>query len=179
MPGFSEANMLAKEYERQNSEQRKADIMKEQKSNNQKEIKTTSVTGGQKGVKLERFDLIPIRPLEELARLYGYGATKYAPRNWQKGYEFSKSYASLLRHLVAFWNGEDFDEETGCHHLSSVAFHAFALMEFNSYKEYNQFDDRPIPRQKISNIYEAKKEDEARAITNALAEMYFEDINQV
>ena len=73
------------------------------------EVRTTSATGGMKGVKLERFDLIPIGPLTELARHYGRGAEKYDNHQWRKGYEWSKSYSALLRHLTAFWNGENYD----------------------------------------------------------------------
>lgn len=84
----------------------------------QKEIRTTSSTGGQKGVKLERFDLIPIGPLTHLARHYGRGAEKYDNHQWRQGYEWSKSYAALLRHLTAWWNGEEYDtcpsDRSGC-----------------------------------------------------------------
>lgn len=106
-----------------------------------KEKRTTSRTGGQKGVKLARFDLIPAFPLWQLAELYGRGAEKYEPRNWELGYEWSKSFGSLMRHAWLFWNGEDIDEETGMPHMSCVAFHAFALEQFR--KDHPDFDDRP------------------------------------
>lgn len=73
------------------------------------EVRTTSSTGGQKGTKIERFDLIPAGPLAELAAHYGSGAKKYAAHQWRNGYEWSKSYAALMRHLNAFWGGEDYD----------------------------------------------------------------------
>lgn len=110
-----------------------------------KEKRTVSETGGEKGVKLERYDLIPVRPLEALAQRYGHGAEKYDERNWERGYEWSKSYAALQRHLAAFWRGEDQDEETPGTHLSAAAFHIFALMHFSDPRnpEYKRFDDRP------------------------------------
>ena len=108
-----------------------------------KEVMTESSSGGKKGVKIEAFDLIPIGPLTELSRVYGRGAEKYARRNWEKGYEFSKSYAALMRHLTQFWNGEDFDQETKVRHLASVAFHAFALLQYSMNDKYKEFDDRP------------------------------------
>ena len=109
------------------------------------EIRTTSSTGGQKGVKPERMSLIPVEALEIMGRLYGFGAEKYAAHNWRKGYEWSKSYDSLQRHANAFWRGEDIDEETGLPHLAGVAFHAFTLMIFM--QEQPGFDDRfkPVP----------------------------------
>lgn len=84
------------------------------------EVRTTSSTGGQKGVKLARFELIPTGPLKAVAEHYGKGAEKYEDRNWERGYEWSKSYAALQRHLNAFWSGEDIDEETGSPHLAAA-----------------------------------------------------------
>lgn len=88
-------------------------------------------------------DLIPAWPLRMLAKLYGVGAQKYAERNWERGYEWSKSFAALNRHLWAWWAGEDKDAETGIPHLACVAWHAFALLEFSV--EHREFDDRPLP----------------------------------
>jgi hypothetical protein len=104
------------------------------------EVRTTSETGAQKGVKAERYDLIPVEALAQVARLYGRGAEKYAEHNWRKGYEWSKSYAALQRHATQFWNGEDIDEEMGLPHMASVVFHALALITFM--QEQPGFDDR-------------------------------------
>jgi hypothetical protein len=118
------------------------------------ETRTTSSTGGQKGVKPERWDLIPWEELAEVARLYAYGATKYADRNWEKGYEWGKSFAALQRHILAWWDGEDNDPEHGLSHLTSVVFHALALMRF---RQYPQFDDRPKPLEEIQNgVYQPR-----------------------
>lgn len=73
------------------------------------ETRTTSSTGGQKGVKLARFDLIPAGPHRELAEHYGKGARKYANHQWRDGYEWGKSIAALERHLNDFKAGKDYD----------------------------------------------------------------------
>lgn len=133
------------------------------------EIRSTSSTGGQKGVKDERFDLIPIGPLRELAFHYGRGAKKYDDHQWRKGYEWSKSYSALQRHMTAFWDGEDYDtcpedgegcslvtndgstfqggifgttcyNHTGSHHLVCASWHTFALLEFKD--TFPEHDDR-------------------------------------
>lgn len=104
------------------------------------EVRTTSETGGEKGVKEARYDLIPVEALEQVAVLYGRGAAKYAEHNWRRGYEWSKSYAALQRHANAFWRGEDVDAEMRLPHLASVVFHALALMTFM--EEQKGFDDR-------------------------------------
>lgn len=111
------------------------------------EIRTTSTTGGQKGTKPERYDLLPIEALSTVAALYGRGAEKYAAHNWRRGYEWSKSYAALQRHATQFWAGEDMDAEMQLPHMASVAFHALALLTFM--EEQRDFDDR-FKRQKQS-----------------------------
>lgn len=104
------------------------------------EIRTTSSTGAEKGVKPERYDLIPVEALAAVARLYGQGAKKYAAHNWRKGYEWSKSYAALQRHANAFWAGEEIDPEMGESHMACVIFHALSLITFT--EEQREFDDR-------------------------------------
>lgn len=110
---------------------------------NPNEIRTTSPTGGQKGVKPERHSLIPVEALNSIARLYGVGAKKYDAHNWRKGYEWSKSYDAMNRHMALFWSGEDIDPETGEPHMAAVAFHAMTLIVFM--QEQPEFDDRYIP----------------------------------
>lgn len=84
------------------------------------EVRTASSTGGEKGVKLARYDLIPVLPLRLLAEHYGRGAAKYADNQWRRGYEFSKSIAAKVRHFEAWRGGEDFDvcpaDGYGCRH---------------------------------------------------------------
>jgi len=89
---------------------------------------TDPVTGGQKGSKAERFDLIPWQSVAAISRIYHYGATKYSARNWQKGYAWSLSYAALMRHLAAWWEGENCDRESGQSHLAHAGFHILSLL---------------------------------------------------
>lgn len=135
------------------------------------EERTTSSTGGQKGVKLQRHDLIPGGPLNRLAEHFGRGARKYENHQWRQGYEWSKSYSAIQRHLLAFWAGEDYDvcsndpegcafvttkgdvylpieddtcyNHTGSHHMTAVAWHAFVLLEF--IETFPDHDDRYKP----------------------------------
>ena len=88
------------------------------------------VTGGEKGSKLARFDLIPPEFEIALAEHYGLGARKYADRNWERGYRWGLSYAALRRHLAAWACGESIDPESGSHHLVAVAWHAITLYIF-------------------------------------------------
>jgi hypothetical protein len=109
------------------------------------EIVTDPDTGGQKGQKLSRFSLIPALPLELLAEHYGKGATKYAPNNWRLGYDWSLSIDALERHLNKFkqcedWDTDSFPDQDPSLHITAVAWHALALMEF--YYAHPAKDDR-------------------------------------
>jgi hypothetical protein len=108
------------------------------------EVRVTSETGGQKGSKLERPDLIPPSFLRELGVHYGIGAAKYDESNWKRGYDWKYSYAALQRHLRAFWEGEDIDPETGSKHVVAAAWHCAALAWFMD--NMPEFDSRDNDR---------------------------------
>lgn len=85
-----------------------------------------------------RYDLIPVGPLKRLADLYARGAIKYDEYNWAKGQPYSRAYASLLRHIYAWREGETEED-----HLAAVVFNAFALMYYEDNKpELNDLDSK-------------------------------------
>lgn len=81
-----------------------------------------------------RYDLLPVDSLEELTKVYTVGAKKYADHNWAKGMSWSRCLGSLMRHTWKFWRGEDYDEETGCHHMAMAAWNAMALCSYSMRK---------------------------------------------
>lgn len=97
-------------------------------------------TGGAKGSKLARYDLVPPAAAHALAEHYGRGCAKYTDRNWERGYAWGLSIAALERHFNAWKRGESYDPENGAHHLTAVAWHAFALYEFE--RRHLGTDDR-------------------------------------
>lgn len=88
-----------------------------------------------------RLDLVPTSLIEEVGKVLTFGANKYGANNYKSGMQWSKCIASLKRHLVAFENGIDYDEESGLLHLSHLACNVTFLLEY--YKIYPQGDDRP------------------------------------
>ena len=88
-----------------------------------------------------RYDLIPHDALEELARVYTIGAAKYEDRNWEKGMQWGRIFAAMMRHAWAFWRGERHDPVDGQHHLASVAWCALALLSYDL-RSIGE-DDRP------------------------------------
>lgn len=87
-----------------------------------------------------RVDLIPDRALMEVAKVFTFGAEKYDDNNWRKGMPWSKCIASLERHLKAFKNRKDFDDESGLLHLAHLVTNGLFLLEY--YNIYPQGDDR-------------------------------------
>lgn len=76
-----------------------------------------------------RWDLLPFDVVEGVVDILTYGAKKYKPNNWQK-VEMWRYKAAFMRHFVAWWLGEDRDEESGRHHLD----HALCNLMFIRWK---------------------------------------------
>jgi len=97
-----------------------------------------------------RWDLLPFDSLEEVAKVLTAGAAKYSSRNWEKGINYSRLFASTLRHLSAFWQGEAINKEDfGLHHLAHAACCVLMLLHFEL-NDYSEFDDRECPLRKES-----------------------------
>ena len=84
------------------------------------------------------------------ARVLGFGADKYAARNWEKGMRWGRVFGALMRHLWAWWGGKaatrnfafsELDSETKVSHLWHAA---CCLMFLIAYEERGTGeDDRP------------------------------------
>lgn len=90
-------------------------------------------TGGAKGQKDARYDLMPFAALREIALVYGMGARKYDDDNWRKGYAWRLSLGAMMRHIDQFAVGEIYDEESGLHHLAHAAWHCLCLITFQQF----------------------------------------------
>lgn len=84
------------------------------------------------GVKFDQgkrmIELVPVDVVNGWADVLTYGAKKYEARNWEKGMDYSRPYGAALRHLFAWWSGEDIDPDTGLSHLD----HAICNLGFLS-----------------------------------------------
>ncbi len=88
--------------------------------------------------------LLPTRPLEAIARVLDFGARKYAEENWRAGISYSRIYGAVLRHMWAWWRGEDLDPESGLPHLAHAGCEVLFLLEYSLGREERrlQLDDR-------------------------------------
>jgi hypothetical protein len=97
-----------------------------------------------------RMDLLSPYSIEGLVGVLTKGAEKYDERNWEKGIKFGRVFAACMRHLLAWWRGEEHDPEDGQHHLDHAAANIHFLSHYvKHYWRYGaNFDDRPhrIPR---------------------------------
>lgn len=89
-----------------------------------------------------RWDLLPIPALRHVVDVYTFGVKKYEARSWERGMAYSRVYAALLRHVTAWWTGENFDKESGLHHLAHAAWNCLALLTYEMTGLGT--DDRPI-----------------------------------
>jgi 5'(3')-deoxyribonucleotidase len=100
-----------------------------------------------------RIELLPSYALQEIGKVFTYGAEKYTRRddngkviysgdnNWKNGLGWMGVMASAKRHIELFISGEDRDKESLELHLAHAATNLMFLLEF--YRIYPQGDDRP------------------------------------
>ena len=81
-----------------------------------------------------RWDLLPMKEIEDIVRVYHMGAKKYAENNWQNlNNGFERYRAALFRHMIEYMKGERIDPDTGCYHLAQVAWNAIAMLWFDKH----------------------------------------------
>lgn len=73
---------------------------------------------------------------------FAEGAYKYGSYNWRPGGARASIYVSALhRHITKWWNGEDFDPDTGVNHLANAISCLGILVD--SMEQGCLVDDRP------------------------------------
>jgi len=88
------------------------------------------------------FSLVPIHLLAGAARVFMGGLLKYSAFNWARGMAWSVCYDSYMRHWIKWWwMGEDFDTESGEHHLDHCIANLLFLRHYVD--SYPEGDDRP------------------------------------
>ena len=65
------------------------------------------------------FTLLPWDSVEEIVKVLEFGAAKYARDNWKK-VEADRYVKAAFRHLIAYSQGEENDQESGMPHLAHL-----------------------------------------------------------
>jgi len=91
--------------------------------------------------------LLPMDLLEEVAKAYEYGLTKYSRNSWREGFEQHRMQAAAMRHSADYWDkGELYDpdamEKAGMEvmHPAMVIFNMLCIID--SIKNHPEFDTR-------------------------------------
>ena len=70
--------------------------------------------------------LIPMKALEEVVKVFTFGAKKYAPNNWQHEKDpFRKDFSAALRHMAEYQDGIREDKESKLNPLAHAIARSF------------------------------------------------------
>lgn len=112
------------------------------------------------GVRKVPLHCVPTGPLMEVGLAMMEGGRKYGTHNYRAiGVRMSTYYDATLRHLTAWWEGENIDPDSGVHHLTKAIACLFVVRD--SMLMGNCEDDRPIKYLNGLPIVEFNKQAEA------------------
>lgn len=81
-----------------------------------------------------RWDLLPMKEIEDIVRVYHAGAKKYGPNKWQNlDNGFERYRAAAARHIMAYLKGERMDKETNVHHLAAAAWNVITMLWYDKH----------------------------------------------
>lgn len=89
-----------------------------------------------------RWNLVPMKELEGVAKVMTFGANKYADDGWKRVSK-DRYVAALMRHVVAYMSGEIIDDESGLPHMAHVMTNAL----FIDWKDNNEYKSKPIEQE--------------------------------
>jgi len=88
--------------------------------------------------------LVPPIAIAQCALAFDNGAKKYGPFNWrEKTISSTVYYAAAMRHLQAWYDGENYAPDSGVHHLAHVMACCAMVLDGQSLGKLN--DNRPLP----------------------------------
>jgi len=87
-----------------------------------------------------QWTLVDFKTVEGMVEVLEFGTKKYAANNWKKGLKTTEISESLMRHLFAYLEGEDIDEESGLPHVDHIQCNAMFLAYTHKFKP--EFDTR-------------------------------------
>jgi len=88
-------------------------------------------------------DLLPYDSLVEVAKVLGFGKSKYGAYNWRGGISYSRLIAAAQRHLGQFNEGQDLDDESNTLHVANAACNLMFLIWMHKHRP--DLDDRYKP----------------------------------
>lgn len=96
------------------------------------------------GVAKPSMGVVPTDAMIHLMLAMQNGAKRYGPFNWRdNSVAGSVYYSAAMRHLMAWFDGEDVASDSGVHHIGHVM--ACCAIILDAYENGNLVDDRPKP----------------------------------
>jgi len=94
------------------------------------------------GIEKVPFSVLPAEVLAEAGLALFEGARKYGRHNYRAvGVRYSVYYDAMMRHMTAWWEGEDIDPDSGLSHVTKAIAGLMVLRD--SMIMENATDDRP------------------------------------
>lgn len=115
--------------------------------------------------------LVDWKSLEPMVRVLMYGAEKYEIDNWKKGQDLKSLSSCLMRHLVAFMDGEDNDPESGESHLGHILCNAMFMIHSQANHLWTDNRDLSEDAAYLEECRLAREQQLARDIEKATADL--------
>ena len=90
-----------------------------------------------------RYDLLPYDVLEQIVGVLTDGSVNYGDRNWERGMSWGRVFAAAQRHQSQFWQGLEFDDDSGRNHLAHAIVNLMFLLAYYD-RGLDEFDDRSL-----------------------------------
>ena len=74
-----------------------------------------------------KWSLVNFKALESMVKVLEFGTIKYEPHNWEKGFSYTNTIESMLRHVYSFLQGEDIDPESNLPHTGHIMCNAIFI----------------------------------------------------
>lgn len=101
------------------------------------------------GVRKDPLHLVPPPAIVVESYAFKQGAEKYGSYNWREhSVAASVYYAAALRHLMAWWEGADYDKESGVPHLGHARACLGILLDAENCGKL--VDDRPVVKEETT-----------------------------
>lgn len=118
--------------------------------------------------------LLPAYPMYGIATAFGYGALKYKENSWRnpevKPVDVTRTYGSVMRHLMRWSVGEEFDPDSGLPHLWLAGAQLMILIEHSRFSRAG--DSRHTHHPDILKMFDSLLEqDEFRKFAERQAEL--------
>jgi hypothetical protein len=89
-----------------------------------------------------RYDLLPVKPIEDVTKVITFGANKYGDNNWkQLNNARERYYAACARHIAEYRKGNQIDDESGLPHLAHAMCNIIFIMELMDNEDNQKGND--------------------------------------